>query len=160
MFAPAAVGTDANRAIMFSATTAGLLVTALRTACTDPVECVPDGEPLADDEILQGTGGYMAIPLDGIWSRAPYLHNGSVPTLAALLTGERPAQFYRGNTTFDQVNVGFTWDRAVTAGASRYDTTRSGLSNVGHASARFNGPIVWKQNPDKLADLLEYMKTL
>jgi hypothetical protein len=160
LFAPAVVGTDPNRAIMFSATTAGLLVNALRIACTDPTECVPDGEPLADDEILQGTGAYMAIPLDGIWSRAPYLHNGSVPTLAALLTGDRPAQFYRGNTTFDQVNVGYTWDRAVTAGAAHFDTTRSGLSNVGHTSARFNGPIVWKQNPDKLADLLEYMKTL
>ena len=31
------------------------------------------------------TGGYIALQLDGAWLRAPYLHNGSVPTLRALL---------------------------------------------------------------------------
>jgi hypothetical protein len=35
--------------------------------------------------------GYVAPPLDGVWATAPYLHNGSVPTLAALLdTRNRP----------------------------------------------------------------------
>jgi hypothetical protein len=28
------------------------------------------------------THGYANQPLDGIWLRGPYLHNGSVPTLA------------------------------------------------------------------------------
>jgi hypothetical protein len=31
------------------------------------------------------TDGYAAMPLDGLWARAPYLHNGSVPTLRDLL---------------------------------------------------------------------------
>jgi hypothetical protein len=31
------------------------------------------------------TNGYANQPLDGIWARAPYLHNGSVPTLRDLL---------------------------------------------------------------------------
>ena len=41
------------------------------------------------------TNGYSNMPLDGIWLRAPYLHNGSVPTLRALMfPDERPAVFY------------------------------------------------------------------
>ena len=31
------------------------------------------------------TNGYANMPLDGVWLRAPYLHNGSVPTLRDLL---------------------------------------------------------------------------
>ena len=39
------------------------------------------------------TNGYANMPLDGVWLRAPYLHNGSVPTLRALLfPDERPAR--------------------------------------------------------------------
>jgi mono/diheme cytochrome c family protein len=55
------------------------------------------------------TFGYANSPLDGIWLRAPYLHNGSVPTLRDLLnpSAERPPVFYRGYDVFDQKNVGF-----------------------------------------------------
>src|SRR6185436_18833570 len=66
-------------------------------------------------------GLYLCGPLDSIWARAPYLHNGSVPTLADLLKplpppGKldpaeakkyRPKQFYRGNRRFDEKNVGW-----------------------------------------------------
>ena len=37
------------------------------------------------------TDGYANMPLDGVWLRAPYLHNGSVPTLRALLFPGRTA---------------------------------------------------------------------
>jgi hypothetical protein len=55
------------------------------------------------------TGGYASMPLDGIWLRAPYLHNGSVPTLRDLLepAANRPAVFYRGYDVIDQQKVGF-----------------------------------------------------
>ena len=55
------------------------------------------------------TFGYANAPLDGVWSRAPYLHNGSVPTLRDLLepAANRPKQFYRGYDVFDQIRVGF-----------------------------------------------------
>ncbi len=54
------------------------------------------------------TNGYANMPLDGLWLRAPYLHNGSVPTLRALLfPEERPAVFYRGYDVYDWTNVGF-----------------------------------------------------
>ena len=55
------------------------------------------------------TNGYATHPLDGIWLRGPYLHNGSVPTLRNLLEApeRRPKMFYRGYDVFDQRNVGF-----------------------------------------------------
>ena len=54
------------------------------------------------------TNGYAGMPLDGIWLRAPYLHNGSVPTLRALLLlDERPARFFRAYDVYDWRAVGF-----------------------------------------------------
>jgi len=54
----------------------------LAGACTDPVACSqPDGSPVPTDDVLAPTGGYMALPLAGIWSRAPYLHDGCAKTL-------------------------------------------------------------------------------
>ena len=46
---------------------------------------------------------------DGIWLRAPYLHNGLVPTLRDLLdpVERRPKKFYRGYDVYNQVKVGF-----------------------------------------------------
>ena len=43
---------------------------------------------------FRSTGSYVAVPLEGLWLRAPYLHNGSVPTLADLLAppAERPTR--------------------------------------------------------------------
>jgi mono/diheme cytochrome c family protein len=82
------------------------------------------------------TGGYANQPLDGIWARAPYLHNGSVPTIRALLDPPeaRPSVFYRGDDLYDPVNVGFV--STVEAEGSRtffkYDTTVPGNGNGGH----------------------------
>jgi hypothetical protein len=55
------------------------------------------------------TDGYANMPLDGVWLRAPYLHNGSVPTLWDLLNPPslRPKAFYRGYDVYDPKNVGF-----------------------------------------------------
>jgi hypothetical protein len=61
------------------------------------------------------SSGYVAVQLDGIWLRGPYLHNGSVPTLRDLLKppGERPKVFCRGWDVIDRENVGFVSDRRV-----------------------------------------------
>jgi mono/diheme cytochrome c family protein len=73
------------------------------------------------------TFGYVNLPLDGVWLRAPYLHNGSVPTLRDLLnpSSERPAVFFRGYDVFDQVKVGFVSDaqRFDDRGRSKDDPT-------------------------------------
>jgi hypothetical protein len=96
------------------------------------------------------TGGYLASPLSGIWARAPYLHNGSVPTLAALLSPPqaRPVVFGRGAAAYDTRRVGFVSDRG-----KRYDTRLPGNGNGGH----LYGTDL--PNDQKLA-LLEYLKTL
>ena len=81
------------------------------------------------------TDGYVAVPLDGVWLRAPYLHNGSVPSLADLLEppDRRPAQFWRGYDVYDPANVGF-----VSSGpearriGTLHDTSKPGNSNAGH----------------------------
>jgi mono/diheme cytochrome c family protein len=82
------------------------------------------------------TGGYANQPLDGIWARAPYLHNGSVPTLRDLLEPpeRRPAAFYRGYDVFDQQNVGFVANVPAADGRRffRYDTAVPGNGNGGH----------------------------
>ena len=55
------------------------------------------------------TDGYVALQLDGLWLRAPYLHNGSVPTVRALLEPpeRRPVTFYRGYDVLDREHLGF-----------------------------------------------------
>jgi RoxA-like, cytochrome c-like len=61
------------------------------------------------------TEGYIALQLDGIWLRGPYLHNGSVPTLRDLLrpAAERPTVFCRGYDVLDGADVGFLSDARV-----------------------------------------------
>jgi len=101
------------------------------------------------------TEGYANMPLDGLWLRAPYLHNGSVPSLRALLFPEtRPAEFYRAYDVYDWVNVGFVSNGpdAQREGV-RFDTKAKGNSNAGH--------LYGQELPaDQREDLLEYLKTL
>jgi hypothetical protein len=102
------------------------------------------------------TNGYANHPLDGIWLRGPFLHNGSVPTLRALLDAPeaRPKVFYRGYDVFDQKNVGFVSDIPQEGGQtfSRFDTSVPGNGNGGH----MYGTAL--SDADKAA-LVEYMKT-
>jgi mono/diheme cytochrome c family protein len=102
------------------------------------------------------TIGYANHPLDGIWLRGPYLHNGSVPTLRALLDApeRRPARFYRGYDVFDQKNVGFVSDVPAANGRSFsvYDTSLPGNSNRGHLYGT-------GLSDDQKAAIVEYMKT-
>lgn len=100
--------------------------------------------------------GYQSPPLDGLWMRAPYLHNGSVPTLRDLLkpATERPKSFYRGFDLYDPVNVGFiTTGLEPTRVGWKHDTTERGNGNQGHAYG------TTLSSGDKNA-LIEYLKTL
>ena len=67
------------------------------------------------------TEGYSNLPIDGIWARSPYLHNGSVPTLWDLLQkpADRPKKFYNGYDVYDPKSMGF-----VTSGpaAEKWDS--------------------------------------
>jgi hypothetical protein len=100
--------------------------------------------------------GYQGMPLDGLWMRAPYLHNGSVPTLRDLLDPEdkRPKTFYRGNDIFDPLNVGFITNLPAAKHLGwLHNTSERGNGNQGHSYGTDLSPA------DKNA-LLEYLKTL
>jgi len=102
------------------------------------------------------TNGYANQPLDGVWLRAPYLHNGSVPTLTDLLSApdERPDVFYRNVDIYDWDRVGFI-SRGTTANriGFKFDTSERGNGNGGHTYGT-NLPASEKRA------LIEYMKTL
>lgn len=110
------------------------------------------------------TYGYANLPLDGIWLRAPYLHNGSVPTLRLLLEPSslsapthRPQVFYRGNDNYDPFNVGFVWQVPASDGRNYFpfDTRLVANGNWGHEGAAYGTTL---PPADKDA-LVEYLKT-
>lgn len=105
------------------------------------------------------THGYANMPLDGIWLRAPYLHNGSVPSLRDLLepASRRPAVFWRGNDLYDPQRMGFVSDKAEGAGRPlfEFDTRQPGNGNGGHEGKAYGTEL---SAADKAA-LVEYLKT-
>jgi mono/diheme cytochrome c family protein len=97
--------------------------TAAERACLDGFGAL-DLPPLA--------AGYRARPLAGVWAQAPYLHNGSVPTLYQLLSPqtERDGRFFVSPGAFDAVRVGL--DAQADGDGFWFDTRRPGNANVGH----------------------------
>jgi hypothetical protein len=162
------IGTDANRAFTVTEQQRVRFIAALKSACKDPVACaVPDTEIIRDlGPSNDPKRGYVAAPLDGIWARAPYLHNGSVPTLEHLLlpASSRPKQFKRGSIRYDERKVGFVWELSTTdANTHVFDTTEAGSSNSGHDRyvSRLTGrPYDFSRSPSLRYALLEYLKTL
>ena len=94
--------------------------------------------------------GYVAPPLDGVWATAPYLHNGSVPTMTALLdSSKRPAYWsrkYDAQGTYDSNDYNeatLGWNVTALDHGQKdepdaavkkhlYDTSLPGYSNIGH----------------------------
>jgi hypothetical protein len=105
---------------------------------------------------------YKSRPLDGIWATAPYLHNGSVPTLADLLRApaDRPAQFNVGTRRYDPRRVGYVTDPGAPGNSFTFRTRDAGgepipgNSNDGHVYG-----VDRLSESDRQA-LLEYLKTL
>lgn len=108
--------------------------------------------------------GYMPPPLDGIWATAPYLHNGSVPSIELLLnSGERPDAWKRedyDSRNFDQDAMGWPWEAVddpdtlhPSEGKYVYDTRHWTQGNGGHT---FGDAF----SDDERSAVLEYLKTL
>jgi mono/diheme cytochrome c family protein len=105
---------------------------------------------------LEPFNGYIAPPLDGIWVTAPYLHNGSVPTLEALLnTDLRPRYWSRDfdKPVYDYEKMGWVYKKLEQPAKNSYDTDKPGYGNYGHTFG------------DRLTDaerkaVIEYMKKL
>jgi hypothetical protein len=119
---------------------------------------------------------YKARPLNGVWATAPYLHNGSVPSLYWLLApaAERPKKFCMGARDFDPKQVGFDVkgdETHCTTGQTLFSMTDrdgkpiNGNSVLGHSLEGTPGPdkpgvIGRSLTPDERYELIEYLKTL
>ena len=102
------------------------------------------------------TTGYVSVALEGLWLRAPYLHNGSVPSLTDLFepVERRPRRFWRGYDLYDPMKVGFVSDGAEAQRVgTMYEVERSGNGNGGHTYG-VDLPAESKRA------LIEYLKTL
>ena len=101
--------------------------------------------------------GYVAPPLDGVWITAPYLHNGSVPTIEVLLNSKlRPTYWSRdfAHPVYDYKNLGWVYEQKEQAGNNTvYNTTLSGYGNYGHTFGD-------KLTDDERKAVIEYLKTL
>jgi mono/diheme cytochrome c family protein len=109
--------------------------------------------------------GYMPPPLDGIWATAPFLHNGSVPTIDLLLNSSaRPAVWKRlslDTTVFDEEALGWPYveldysqqEAPVEEKKFVYDTSYWSQSNVGHT---FGDHL----SSGERSAVIEYLKTL
>jgi hypothetical protein len=136
------INTDAQRLQSFNA------------ALSARMNTIGEGKPWRFSHFRK-TNGYANMPLDGLWLRAPYLHNGSVPDLRSLLfPEERPVTFYRAYDVYDWNRVGFVSSGPDAEGDGvRFDTTLKGNSNAGHPYG------TTLSVPERLA-LIEYLKTL
>ena len=102
---------------------------------------------------------YEARVMQGIWAVAPYLHNGSVPTLADLLepVSNRPKSFQIGPKYDPTDKVGLAAEQTrfpdFTLNTTDCSQRNSGVSNCGH---EFGVGL----KPEEKKALLEYLKTL
>ncbi|MCB1055800.1 MAG: hypothetical protein KDD11_09860, partial [Acidobacteria bacterium] len=113
-------------------------------------------EGLFQFDAYRKTEGYANLPIDGIWVRGPYLHNGSVPTLWDLLQPpeQRPKTFYKGYTVIDPVKVGFVHEGPGPEKVGfLLDTSVAGNGNGGHLYGT-------DLTDEEKWDLIEYLKTL
>jgi hypothetical protein len=127
---------------------------------------------------LRAGAGYRARPLNGVWATAPFLHNGSVPTLADLLSpvSARPRYVQLGDPTFDAKRVGLAQEGSIARlnaqpaesapdyidGLFILDTRKEGNWNTGHEFSNDKRPGVIGPALDagQRATLIEYLKTL
>jgi hypothetical protein len=129
------------------------------------------GEP---DNIL----AYKARSLNGIWATAPYLHNGSVPTLYDLLNTSnlklrsdetrpdapaeqlRPDRFNVGSRAFDPVRVGFVTAPNAPGNAFEFNVRdASGNPIPGNYNNGHDYGTAALPEADRMA-LVEYLKSL
>jgi hypothetical protein len=116
---------------------------------------------------------YRARPLNGVWATAPYLHNGSVPSLYLMLmpATERPTQFCLGSRDYDPKHVGLSVTTSCAKGETLFSVTApdgsavNGNSVLGHSLEGTPGQgkpgVIGRLLTDEERyDLIEYLKTL
>lgn len=113
--------------------------------------------------VIERPEGYVAPPLDGIWASAPYLHNGSVPTLWHLLhADQRPVVWRRTQDGYDRRRVGLEIEefKELPESAVRPEQKRTYFSTrlPGKSAGGHEFPEALSE--DEKTALLEYLKTL
>ena len=104
--------------------------------------------------------GYKARPLVGAWATPPFLHNGSVPSIFALLSESRPVRFRTGSMEFDPEHLGV--GQAPGSNTVFFDSSVSGNSNKGHwfTNDRLRpGRIGRRFNDTEKFAIIEYLKS-
>jgi len=116
---------------------------------------------------LRADLAYKVRPLNGVWATPPYLHNGSVPNVYALLSPveERPPTFWLGNREYDPDVLGYKTD--YLKNGFEFKTSIRGNSNSGHQFRKeydkdkpVKGIIGPALSPDDRKALIAYLKTL
>lgn len=152
----AALGDDASREELEAALPPELrdLAGAFRS---EALARITAPQPPSDGAQPQSGCGYESRVLEGIWAAAPYLHNGSVPTLAELLkpASERVASFKLG-PAYDIEAVGL----AVEQTAFDHTLVTTGCDDLSSGDSRCGHEYGTDLSDDEKAALLEYMKTL
>jgi len=145
------IGTDSMRAVLVD----------------DATRVAFERTPFARFIDAERTDGYVAPMLSGIWATAPYLHNGSVPTVWDLLTPDaRPDRFMLGGHALDYEKLGVALVRsddglwrypsgyAAWSRMAVYDTRAPAHDNSGH---RY--PATGLTTEEKRR-IIEYLKSL
>jgi mono/diheme cytochrome c family protein len=175
VFPASAIGTDPERANNFAARLGkdelaaklGEVLRAIKEQAYKDAKIPPAERAKMDlpqkDIRWQTTRGYVARPLAGAWARAPYLHNGSVPTLDDLLkpAAQRPWVFPVGHSEYDPEKVGHVSEFARVPPSQRksvflFDTRVKGNSNAGHEGKDYGTELKEKERKA----LLTYLKAL
>lgn len=116
--------------------------------------------------------GYVPPPLEGIWSRYPYLHNNSIPSLCELLkVSDKRVQSYWAvkaldkDRDYDQDCVGYPAVEKISHQFKEnpdyyYDTSKEGLSNKGHDQRILIKDGVEIFSDEEKSELIEFLKTL
>jgi hypothetical protein len=173
-FSPATTGTDGNEIANWSKPVSiGGVDTEFGTAHQDTLNAIEDAffksrNIFPEEQVTKWNSGrsearwlnlkpgmaqFPAKPLAGIWATAPFLHNGSVPTLLDLLTppDKRPREFWVGSRDYDPAKLGY--DSSEKPGLFRLSTETNGNSNGGHVYGT-------NLSDQEKKDLLEFIKTL
>ena len=118
----------------------------------------PDDHPdkkIRTEALVKTLDVYKARPLNGIWSSAPFLHNGSVKSLYELLLPpeRRAKEFYTGCEKFDKEKVGVDCSKDDD-GVVLYNAKLKGNKPMGHkfGTRQFS-------DADRM-DVIEYIKSL
>lgn len=122
--------------------------------------------------IVEPQNGYVPPPLVGIWSRWPYFHNNSVPTLYDVITPDnlRPKSYIATasldkEVDFDKQKNGYPAPELIRAEFRNdkefyYDTTIKGLSNSGHTKMLLDDEGRQKFSHEQKLQIIEFLKTL